>query len=131
MMEEVYNSYYTLAILAFLANNYEETENWLNKLSQLILKETKINTDLFLAVRNLQALALAAQKKEAPAADLLKSTIRSAPSSLTRYYLMYNLAVLHAKNRNLTQMNHYLTEALKLNPALTVAKKLQAKYAKQ
>jgi tetratricopeptide (TPR) repeat protein len=127
-VEDSCYNYYLLSLKALHGQKYAECAQWLEKLSEIMLKEEKINYELFLAARNTQALALLAQKETEKAVSLLTSTVRTAASSSARHYLMYNLAVIYEKLANRPQMFHYLSEALRLNPAFTLAKKLQSSY---
>lgn len=127
-IEDSCYNYYLLSLKALHNKDYTDCAQWLEKLTEIMLKEEKINYELFLAARNTQALALLYHQDTDKAISLLTSTIRTATSSTVRHYLMYNLAVIYEKLANRPQMFHYLNEALRLNPAFTSAKKLQERY---
>ena len=124
MLEDLFFLHYSIAILEFNNGNFSESDLWLQKMSVHILKEEELNSELFLAVQNTRALCAIAMKKYKEAKKILRSSIETELHASVRYYLLYNLAVTMKHLKNHSQMTIYAERALKLNPALTIAKQL-------
>ncbi|MCO4781990.1 MAG: hypothetical protein KC646_06655 [Candidatus Cloacimonetes bacterium] len=126
MLQTNYYSYYQLAFLKVKQGKLQEADEWLQKLSSLILTEEDIDYDFFLVIQNLRSLCNINSKKKA--IKILSSAIRTAASSKIRHYLMYNLSVIYEKVEDKAQLKHYLNQALLLNPSFTLAKTMLNKH---
>ncbi|PCJ20559.1 MAG: hypothetical protein COB02_03300 [Candidatus Cloacimonadota bacterium] len=126
MLHENYYDYYQLSFLKLKNKKFNDADQWLQKLTSILLTSENIDYDFFLAIQNLRSLCnLKNQKKST---KILSSAIRTASSSKVRHYLMYNLAVIYEKSENKQQMKHYLSQALIINPSFTLAKDMQSKH---
>ncbi|MCJ8344979.1 hypothetical protein MJH12_05525 [bacterium] len=126
MLQENYYDYYHLAFLKFNQGKFDDADQWLQKLTSILLTEEKINYDFFLVIQNLRALCNLKSKKKS--IKILSSAIRTAANSKVRHYLMYNLAVIYEKAENKQQLKHYLKQSLGINPSFTIAKTMQTKH---
>ena len=128
MLEDNFYRYYAVAISYFEEQNFKACDDWLQKLSLLILSQEELNSDFFLAIQNTRALCSIALQKFPEARKILKSSVQTEVNSSVRHYLFYNIAVILEKERKKAQMSHNLQQALSINPSFTLAKELLKKY---
>ena len=128
MLEGNFYRYYAVAISYFEEENFKNCDQWLQKLSLLILSQTDLNSELFLAIQNTRALCNIALGKFPEARKILKSSVQTEINSSVRHYLFYNIAVILENEKNLVQMSHNLIQAISINPSFSIAKQLLNKY---
>ena len=128
MLEDNFYRYYAVAISHFEEQDFKACDDWLQKLSLLILSQEELNSDFFLAIQNTRALCSIALQRFPEARKILKSSIQTEVNSSVRHYLFYNIAVILEKERKKAQMSHNLLQALSVNPSFTLAKELLKKY---
>lgn len=125
LLDDQYYRYYSLAVLKVENKEWKVADEWLQRLTKILLEQEELNYDLFLAIQNLRAFCHIKTDQLSRAQKILSSSIQTATQSTVRHYLMYNLALIYEEIGNKPQAGHYLLEALKLQPGFTLARQMQ------
>ena len=76
MLEDNFYRCYAVAISYFEEQNFKACDDWLQKLSLLILSQEELNSDFFLAIQNTRALCSIALQKFPEARKILNPVFK-------------------------------------------------------